>query len=70
MAEAFALGATETKLRNIIHNRERDIAGCWIAAIGIAQIDQDAGNLLIAGVLYRDFTRGKDDATVVVAKAV
>jgi len=25
---------------------------------------------LIAGVLYRDFTRGRDDATVVVAKAV
>jgi hypothetical protein len=25
---------------------------------------------LIAGVLYRDFTRGQDDATVVVGKAV
>jgi len=30
MAEAFALGATESKLRDIIHNRERDIASCWI----------------------------------------
>ena len=25
--------------------------------------------VLIAGVLYRDFSRGRDDATVVVAKA-
>jgi len=24
---------------------------------------------LIAGILYRDFTRGRDDVTVVVAKA-
>ncbi len=37
----------------------------WNRIPGLAQRDP----ALIAGVLYRDFGRGRDDATVVVAKA-
>jgi len=48
-----------------MHSDGLSSGACVEAYPGLAARDP----ALIAGVLYRDFGRGRDDATVVVAKA-